>query len=328
MRLRQQRKSRNNDLIRMVGKTTMENVIETNQLTRKYGKLDAVHDLTISVPNGSVLAFLGPNGAGKTTTIRMLMNIIEPTSGSSSVLGVDSRRLGPAQLQQIGYVAADQRMPDWMTIRDFLAYCRPMYPTWDDGFAQSLLKQYALPPDQKLANLSRGMRMKAMLISSLAYRPRLLILDEPFAGLDPLVRDEFVQGILELTEQDRWTIFISSHDIEEVERLADRICIVNEGRLCENESVESLQARFRLVQVMVRDGDVLPAKLPAHWLVAEQQGNMLRFVDSRYSEANGEKFWRSQLPASAQIEAKTMSLREIFLALARTYRPVTKEERP
>jgi ABC-2 type transport system ATP-binding protein len=258
----------------------------------------------------------------------MLMNIIEPTSGSSSVLGVDSRRLGPAQLQQIGYVAADQRMPDWMTIRDFLAYCRPMYPTWDDGFAQSLLKQYALPPDQKLANLSRGMRMKAMLISSLAYRPRLLILDEPFAGLDPLVRDEFVQGILELTEQDRWTIFISSHDIEEVERLADRICIVNEGRLCENESVESLQARFRLVQVMVRDGDVLPAKLPAHWLVAEQQGNMLRFVDSRYSEANGEKFWRSQLPASAQIEAKTMSLREIFLALARTYRPVTKEERP
>ena len=127
------------------------------------------------------------------------MNILEPSSGEATVLGTRSTRLGPAQFQQIGYVSENQELPDWMTVGELLAYCKPMYRDWDDVFCTSLLRQLDLDPKQQIKSLSRGMKVKAALLSSLAYHPRLLILDEPFAGLDALVREEFIRGILELT---------------------------------------------------------------------------------------------------------------------------------
>ena len=165
------------------------------------------------------------------------MNILEPSAGTATVLGVDSRRLGPAQFQQIGYVSENQELPGWMTIRELLDYCAPFYPTWDAAFAEDLRRRLDLPLNRKIKAFSRGMRMKAALLSSLAYRPKLLVLDEPFAGLDALVRDEFIQGILELAEEAKWSVFISSHDIDEVERLADWIGVINEGRLYLSEPV-------------------------------------------------------------------------------------------
>jgi len=199
----------------------MSYVIQTENLTKKFRKTKAVDHLSLKVPEGSIYAFLGPNGAGKTTTIKLLMNIIFPTSGNAEVLGVPSRLIGPEQFQQIGYVSENQKIPGWMTVPQLVNYCKPMYPTWDDDFCKRLLAQFDLPNDVKLKSMSRGMKVKAMLLSSLAYRPKLLVLDEPFSGLDPLVRDEFIRGILELTETEGWTVFVSSHDIEEVDRLAD-----------------------------------------------------------------------------------------------------------
>jgi ABC-2 type transport system ATP-binding protein len=298
----------------------MTHVIETQALTRRFGRHEAVHDLSICVPAGSIFAFLGPNGAGKSTTIKLLMNILAPTAGSSSVLGVESSRLGPAQFQQIGYVAEDQRLPEWMTVAQFLNYVRPMYPTWDPAFCDALRQQFDLPPDRTLRQLSRGMRMKAALLASLAYRPKLLVLDEPFTGLDPLVRDEFIQGILELTAQEQWTVFISSHDMDEVERLADSVGIIHEGRLRESETVEALQARFRQVEVALPEETPLPVRLPEAWLIPEKAGRVLRFVDSRYDAQATEATLRQVLPAAGAMEATTLSLREIFLALARTHR--------
>ena len=164
---------------------------------------------------------MGPNGAGKTTTVKLLMNIIEPTSGRAIVLGTDSRRLGPTQFQQIGYVSENQEAPEWMTVDYLMAYLKPFYPTWDDGRAQELLKAFELPGDRKLKHLSRGMRMKAALASSLAYRPKLLVLDEPFTGLDPLVRDEFIEGLVGIAQDT--TMLISSHDLAEIESFATHI---------------------------------------------------------------------------------------------------------
>lgn len=298
----------------------MDNIIEIQNLTRRFGRQEAVRDLTMQVPEGSIFAYLGPNGAGKSTTIKVLMNIIEPTAGSATVLGVDSKALGPEQFARIGYVGEDQKIPGWMTVAQLLAYCKPMYATWDDSFCQKLLKQFDLPPDKKIRNLSRGMRMKASLLSSLAYRPRLLMLDEPFSGLDPLVRDEFIRGVLELTEQEQWTVFVSSHDIDEVERLADWVGILNQGRLQHAESIVSLQARFRRIEVVIKDGERLPAQLPAGWLMAEQAGHTVRYVDSAYDGESSSAQIRSAFPGATRTEAAPMSLREIFLALARTYR--------
>jgi ABC-2 type transport system ATP-binding protein len=295
------------------------NIIETQGLTRRYGRTEAVHDLTLAVPQGSVFALLGPNGAGKTTTLKVLLNLLPPTAGSARVLGVDSRRLGPRELAQIGYVSENQQLPVWMTVRQFLDYCRPFYPTWDRGLEATLLRQFALPEGRKLSQLSRGMLMKAALLSSLAYRPKLLVLDEPFSGLDALVRDEFIRGVLEVSAEGEWTVVVSSHDIEEVERLSDRVALLIDGRLRLNETTESLQGRFRRVEVTGANVAAGAAR-PGDWLEWETSGALLRFIDSRYAGAASEATWRERFPG-ATITAQPMTLREIFMVLTRASRP-------
>lgn len=303
---------------------TFMNVIETNKLTRRYGRTEAVHDLTLAVPQGSVFALLGPNGAGKTTTIKVLMNLLEPTSGTAQVLGTDSCHLGVRQRQQIGYVSENQELPVWLTVRQFLDYCRPWYPAWDRDLERKLLQKFELPEDRKLKHLSRGMLMKASLLSSLAYRPKLLVLDEPFSGLDPVVRDEFIQGVLEVSLMGEWTVFVSSHDIQEVEMLCDWTAVLMEGRLELVERVESLQSRFRRIEVVFEGVPPLQDVWPAQWLCREQAGSRHQFVDRSYDPVATESLCRERFP-SAQVTAYPMSLREIFVALVRSTRPQRTE---
>jgi ABC-2 type transport system ATP-binding protein len=298
------------------------NIIETQGLTRRYGRTEAVHELDLAVPAGSVFALLGPNGAGKTTTLKVLMNLLAPTAGSARVLGVDSRRLGERERAQIGYVSENQEMPGWMTVRQLLDYCRPFYPTWDRALEATLMKQFDLPEDRKLAHLSRGMAMKAALLSSLAYRPKLLVLDEPFSGLDALVRDEFIKGILEVSAHGEWTVVVSSHDIDEVDRLADRVAMLDAGRLRLHETTEALQGRFRRVEVTGSMAEIVAAP---GWLDYERAGALTRFVETKYAGEATERGWRERFGAVA-IAAQPMTLREIFMTLARASRAEAKEK--
>lgn len=292
------------------------NIVETENLTRRFGRMEAVHDLKLVVPRGSVFALLGSNGAGKTTTLKLLMNLLTPTAGFARVLGVDSRKLGEREFAQIGYVSENQQLPVWMTARQLLDYCRPFYPTWDRELEATLLKQFALPESRKLAQLSRGMLMKAALLSSLAYRPRLLVLDEPFSGLDALVRDEFIRGVLEVSALGEWTVLVSSHDIEEVERLADHVALLGAGRLRLSEPTESLQRRFRRVEVTGAAESVAAA---AGWLEWERAGALTRFIEPGYAGEATERDWRERF-AGARVNAQPMTLREIFMVLARADR--------
>jgi ABC-2 type transport system ATP-binding protein len=295
------------------------NVIETHQLSRRYGKADALHGLNLSVPAGSIFAFIGANGAGKTTTIKVLMNLLEPTGGIARVLGVDSRKLGPREREKIGYVSENQKLPDWMTVRQLLDYCRPFYPTWDRELEAKLLKQFELPPERKIRQLSRGMMMKAALLSSLPYRPKLLVLDEPFSGLDPLVRDEFVRGMLEVSQQSEWTIFISSHDINEVEQLADRVGLIDAGRMQFAEPIDLLMGRFRRIDVTLGNAEPGLEHVPAGWLEVERMGNHVRFVDSQFSRDSFEAY-RAERFRDAEAVPAPMKLREIFVTLAKSRR--------
>jgi ABC-2 type transport system ATP-binding protein len=299
----------------------MSTIIDIEHLRRRFGSCEAVNDLTVSVPEGSVFALLGPNGAGKTTTIKVMMNIIRQSAGSATVLGVDSRKLGPEQLRQIGYVSENQEIPAAMTVQGLLDYCRPLYPSWDNAFAADLVRMLDVPLDRRIGVLSRGQRMKAALVSSLAYRPRLLVLDEPFAGLDPLVREEFAQGVLELTGDERpWTVFLASHDVDEVERLADHVAMMNNGRLLLSETMTSLLARFRQVEV-VQDAEApLPANLPPAWLLVQQSGRTVRFFDTAYSAEGGDAHVRQAFPGASEVTAEPMPLRAIFVALAKAHR--------
>ncbi len=299
------------------------NIIEAKGLSRRYGRHEAVHDLDFVIPAGGVTALLGANGAGKSTTIKLLLNLLAPSAGSARVLGVDSRRLGPAEFRRIGYVSESQELPRWMTVAGFLDYCRPFYPGWDRTLERALLDQLDLPLDRRLDQLSRGMLMKAALLSSLAYRPELLVLDEPFGGLDPLVREEFVRGILEVSSLGEWTVLIASHDIEEVERFCDRIVLLDVGRKRIDESTEALQARFRRVEVSLQGEPASSFDLPANWHGYERSGQLVRFVESAYAPAATEAACRARFPAAA-IVAHPMTLREIFITLARVGRAEAK----
>jgi ABC-2 type transport system ATP-binding protein len=277
-----------------------------------------VDDLGLTIEEGSVYGLVGPNGAGKTTTVKLLMNIIEPTSGRAIVLGTDSRKLGPAQFQQIGYVSENQEAPEWMTVDYLMAYLKPFYPTWDDGRAQELLKAFELPGDRKLKHLSRGMRMKAALASSLAYRPKLLVLDEPFTGLDPLVRDEFIEGLVGIAQDT--TMLISSHDLAEIESFATHIGFLDHGRLHFSQSMADLSERFREIEVTLDGQASVPAGWPSQWLRPEAAASVVRFVDSRFDPERTTAEVRRLFGSDVRIASQAMSLRAIFVALARASR--------
>jgi len=304
----------------------MNSVISTNHLWRRFGKVEAVRDLTFEVPGGSLYALLGPNGAGKTTTIHMLMNLLEPSSGQANILGVDSRRLGPSEFARIGFVSENQKIPDWMTIENMLAFCKPLYPAWDDGLCTKWIKKFDLPLDRKVKALSRGMRLKAAMLAALSYNPSLLVLDEPFSGLDVMVRDELIEGMLELSEQSGWTLFISSQDLEEIENIIDHVGFIDRGRLLFSEDLEQLQARFREVEITLPGAPQIPAPWPQDWSVPQSAGNVICYVDSRYRDGESEAQARQLFPQAADLSVSPMSLRSIFIALARGRKSSSAEE--
>jgi ABC-2 type transport system ATP-binding protein len=297
----------------------MEPALATDRLSCRYGRTEAVRDLSLTVESGTVFALLGPNGAGKTTTIRTLMNILRPASGRAVVLGVDSQRLAPAQFRTIGYVSENQRLPVWMTVHDLLAYCRPFYPFWDDGLCRKLLDDFDLPTKTPIGRLSRGMRVKAALVSSLAYRPKLVVLDEPFSGLDPVVRDDLVHGVLELAGQEQWTVFLSSHDLDEVERLVDSVAFLDGGRLVLAEPFADLHGRFRRVEVTTESATGNPLATRTGWIGLEHAGRVVRLVETHYIEGETERQAREAF-AAARVDVAPMTLREIFVAIVRDRR--------
>jgi ABC-2 type transport system ATP-binding protein len=294
----------------------MTTAIETFDLTRRFGRTEAVNGLNLQVPAGSIFALLGPNGAGKTTTLKLLMNLVRATRGRATVLGVDTRRLGPTDFQRIGYVSENQRLPEWMTPGELFDYCRPLYPAWDDALRGKLQSDLGLTSRAPLRTLSRGTRMKAALLASLAYRPDLVVLDEPFTGLDPLVRDELVRGLLEVSGERSWTVLISSHDIDEVERLADWVGFISEGRLLFAEPVPALLGRFRLVEVVSRDDTPAVMLADPRWLPHGTAGRTLRFIDTHHDAPDAASRIASAFPAS-DIRTSPLPLREIFVILAR-----------
>ncbi|MGH9590627.1 MAG: ABC transporter ATP-binding protein [Terracidiphilus sp.] len=293
-------------------------IAATENLSKTFGRFDALMNVNLRVPEGSVFALVGTNGAGKTTTIQLLLNMIAPTWGTASVLGVDSRRLTTAEWSQIGYVSENQQMPRQMTVSSYIRYLRPLYTTWDRSLESAILQQLSLPPKRRIKDLSHGMRMKMALACALPFRPRFLVLDEPFSGLDPLVREEFMYGLLRRADQT--TILVSSHELSELDGLATHLALLDRGKLVCQETITTVKNRVREVRITLDPAPHSLPALPGTWADVHIDGGELSFIDTDHSERQLGLRINSMLPGVQRVEVHTVPLRSAVTSLLRSAR--------
>ncbi|MBN1475400.1 ABC transporter ATP-binding protein [Candidatus Sumerlaeota bacterium] len=227
--------------------------IHTEHLTKRYRQRLAVDDLSLEVQRGEIFGFVGENGAGKTTTIRLLLGLAKPTDGRVDVLGFDPRDSRRAHLlmAKLGYVSETRAMYDWMRVSAIIDFCAGVHgETWDHDQARALVERFGFDLSLKVKELSRGKRALLMLLLAVAHWPELLVLDEPSSGLDPVARREILEQVIETIQAEGRTVFFSSHLLDEVERVADRVGFLHEGKLVMVESLDALHARWRRVRLV------------------------------------------------------------------------------
>jgi len=223
-----------------------EIVLETKALTKYYGGTLAVDHMDLEIPRGCICGFVGRNGAGKTTAIKLMLGLLNPTAGSSKLLGCDSTALTPAIRQRIGYVTEGHRLFRWMSIGGLEKFQRAFFPKqWDDKFFADMIEYFELPKKKKIKHLSNGQRAQVSLALALAPNPELLIMDDPTLGLDAAIRRQFLEGMIELIMRQGRTVLFSSHILGDVERVSDRIVVIDKGVLRANCSLEQFQKAIK-----------------------------------------------------------------------------------
>ena len=220
----------------------MEIVAKVTNLTRTYKRVTALDDVSLEIPKGSVYGLVGSNGAGKTTLIKHLMGMLRPQHGTVEVFGLDPIADPEKALVRMGYLSEDRDLPGWMRVHELMRYLRAFYPNWDPEYAESLREQFQIDPHAKLKTLSRGQLAQAGLLGALAHRPDFLVLDEPSSGLDPIVRRDILSAIIRTVADEGRTVLFSSHLLEEVDRVADHMAMIYQGKLLLNAPMETIKA--------------------------------------------------------------------------------------
>jgi ABC-2 type transport system ATP-binding protein len=290
-------------------------VLETRSLTKRFRHVVALDSVDLAVHPGEVFALLGSNGSGKSTTFRLLLNIYRPTAGESSLLGVPSTRMNGTTFEKVGYISEGQKMPQWMSVARFLDYCAGFYPDWDAELCRDLVNRFGLTLNQKIRHLSRGQRMKLSLASTLPAHPRLLLLDEPFSGLDVETRAALSGLLRTLALDSGLAIVITTHDVEEIEPVATRLGILRQGKLIVNESLRDYLGRHRFLQAPEDFPHPFPEELARDVKTTRTAaGAVVKFTDT-YSTDLEDRI-RNGLPSATGITYSPMTLREILAAHA------------
>jgi ABC-2 type transport system ATP-binding protein len=226
-------------------------------VTKRYPHF-LLDNISLDLPAGSILGFIGANGAGKSTTIRILMGLVRQDSGSVTVLGHAMPAEQTAAKLDIGFVSEDMRLYGAATLAWHMSFVASIYPQWNQSYAETLVRRFDLKPQQKIKGLSHGQRVKAALLLALARQPRLLLLDEPTTGLDPVARREVLAELMAVLADEHRTILFSSHNTLDVEQISDRIAFIDRGRLIALEEKEDLLDRWRRVRLVVPPTAILP----------------------------------------------------------------------
>ena len=282
-----------------------ELAIETRDLAKRYGSVGAVDGLSLSVPRGAVYALVGRNGSGKTTTIRMLLDLSLPDAGTARVLGMDCHAERVKVLERVGYVSDRPLLGGW-TGEQLVRFNRGFYPRWSDELVARYARVFDIPMKQRFRNLSRGNQTKMWLMLALAQQPDVLILDEPTAGLDPVVTDQLLRVLVEDVAAEGRTVFMSSHHLSEIERIADWVGMIDKGKLLLEAPMEELRARFRRIQV----AGVAEMAMPVAAMRVRRSGASTEYVVRDGAEEFVDALERG---GATVIQSSPMNLSEIFL---------------
>lgn len=284
-------------------------IIEVQHLSRRFDDRQALHDLSLTVPRGGVFGLIGGNGAGKTTLIRHLLGMLKAQQGSVRVFGLDPVAAPAAVLGRIGYLSEDRDLPNWMRLQDLLRYTQAFYPAWDSAYAEELRKNFDLNPATRVKSLSRGQRARAGLLIALAHRPELLVLDEPSSGLDPVVRRDILGSIIRTVADEGRTVLFSSHLLDEVERVADRVAIIHEGRILLTSAMEQIRESHRRLVLQFRKFTNDPPALDG---MLDRTGSGTEWT--YWCSGDLEQLQQAAEAMQARIlEESTLTLDEIFL---------------
>ena len=291
--------------------------VKINGLTKRYRGKAVVDKLSLSIPRGSVYGLIGPNGAGKSTTLKSLMRLIKISSGSASILGHDVHSDFQAVKSRLGYVPETHHIYRWMKVKRVIAFTRSFYPGWNDEFCNQMLQMMELDPDKKVKQLSKGMLAKLALLLAVSHEPELLVLDEPLSGLDPIVRDEFIDGVLKTICERDTTVIFSSHTIGDVQRLADSVGILFNGRLLVNDSNEAIVNKTKQIQVVLDDEHSTPCLdwLPDSVVHQASCGRELTLTVVDHSQELLDRV-RREFP-DGQVSVSSLNLEDIFKAHVR-----------
>ena len=281
-------------------------------LSRTFGATRALDDVSLDVPRGGVFGLVGPNGSGKTTLIRHALGLLRAQQGTVRVFGLDPVRDPVGVLSRVGCLTEENDLPGWMTVAELLRYTKAFYPAWSDAYAEELRRAFGLDPAAQVRTLSRGQKARAGLLAALAYRPDLLILDEPSSGLDPLVRRDILTAVIRTIADEGRTVLFSSHLLDEVERVADRVAMIHRGRIVFSGPLEEVQARH--CRLTVRFAEPRPAPPPlAGALAWEGAGREWSAVCE--GEA-GDLRAAAEAAGGRVVEELSVRLDDIFLARA------------
>jgi ABC-2 type transport system ATP-binding protein len=291
-------------------------VIATQGLEKSFKGHEALSGLNLSVPAGSIFGFLGRNGAGKTTTIKLLMGFLKPDGGDAHVFGLAATdaAAGLEIRRRVGFVSEEKDLYPYMTVEQIIRFTRSFFPKWRDDLDQRYLKLFDLPPRRKISALSMGMRSKLMLLLAISHGAELLVLDAPTEGLDPVAVEDVLRELVALAAAEGITVFFSSHQLEEVEQIADHVCIIDRGAAIVSGALDDLKAQYQRLRIVL--GEDLRA--PIDWVDGaehvRQEGRTVdilarRNVDAILNQARS-------LPGTL-VECFPVTLKEIFLEHAR-----------
>jgi ABC-2 type transport system ATP-binding protein len=287
-------------------------IIETADLRKRYDGVEAVSGLNLQVPAGSIYGFLGRNGAGKTTTIKVLLGMARPTSGHARVFGLpaDAPEASVEIRRRTGFVSDDKDLYDYMTVEEMVRFTASFFPRWRADLEQRYLRTFELPPDRKVKALSRGTRTKLALLLALCRGAELLILDEPTSGLDPAITEQVLQALVAHVAGEQMTVFFSSHQIAEVDQIADRVTIIDRGVAVVTGALDDLRENFRRIQ-LVFDGDAPEPAFRAPGVErVRRKGRVLTVLSSAGAERILDE---ARALGAVSVDVVPVTLKEIFL---------------